>query len=276
MTAIVVRDIGSSHTAIMLSEGPKFTTFIPMASLAVERLDNRTFHDTWAEFEDYPVRRAAQLYLAEQFREITPQAREHLERIVADPVTAFDESRMFPNLQSTVTSKEIIMATSTKTAPAKTPATSKLAGKPATVPAKQVKPAAKTAPAAKQAAPAKVAPAAKTAPAKTPAKNGIATVVDQASKAAASKAPAKTPAKTAANKAATKPPVRPANDEKLKVVDATAPRRGETADYVAEAIKLKSFTRQQLHDVMVSKGKDSKAARIKIADCVYFKVFAAA
>ena len=260
MTAAVVRLRGSSHTAIRVSVGPKFTTFIPMETLAVTKLDNREFHDDWEEYSVYPVRRAAELYLKDQHREIPQQARECLEKIVADPATVFDEARI-----NQPTQKEATMAT--KTAPVKTPATSKSAA--AAAPTKPLKGAA-TAP-AKTAAPAKpaakaapVKPAAKAAPAKA---NGINTVVAQAGK--------KAPAKTAAP-AAKVPPVRPANDEKLKVDEPEKARRGTTAEYVAEALKLKSFTRQQLHDVMVKKGHESKAARIKIANCVYFKVFVAA
>lgn len=259
MTAAVVRMRGSSHTAIRVSVGPKFTTFIPMETLALTKLDNREFHNDWEEYTVYPVRRAAQLYLKDQFREIPQQARECLEKIVADPATVFDETRI------NQPSKEETMAT--KTAPAKTPATSKVAAAPAKPAAKAApaKPAAKAA-AAPAKAPAK--PAAKAAPAKAPAKaNGISTVVAQAGK--------KAPAKNAAP-AAKVPPVRPANDEKLKVDEPEKARRGTTAEFVAEAVKLKTFTRQQLHDVMVKKGHESKAARIKIADCVYFKVFVAA
>jgi hypothetical protein len=256
VTAAVVRMRGSSHTAIRVSVGPKFTTFIPMETLALTKLDNREFHNDWEEYTVYPVRRAAQLYLKDQFREIPQQARECLEKIVADPATVFDETRI-----NQPSKEETTMATATKTAPAKkAPATSKVAAAPA-------KPAAKAAPAKPAAAPAK--PAAKAAPtkpaAKAPAKaNGISTVVAQAGK--------KAPAKNAAP-AAKVPPVRPANDEKLKVDEPEKARRGTTAEFVAEAVKLKTFTRQQLHDVMVKKGHESKAARIKIADCVYFKVF---
>lgn len=54
-------------------------------------------------------------------------------------------------------------------------------------------------------------------------------------------------------------------------------RKGEMAEYVAVAAKMKKgFTRDQLHTAMVNAGKDAKAARIKIADGVYFKIFVAA
>lgn len=267
MSAAVFRTKGQSYTCIRITDGQKQVHFIPMSSLQIEKLDTREFYTNWEEFPSYPVRRAAELYLgAGQYREIAPQAREHLERIVANPATEYDPAHIFPN-----PSKEPIM-----NAPAKQPATSKT-GKASTAPAKT-----KVAGTTKPAATSKTKPA-----------NGMDTVVKQATAAAANKkvapgkqaAPAKTaaPAKSAAKtapgkqaapaKAAPVARTAPNADQKLKVAEPDKPRRGVTQEFVNEAVKLKTFTRQQLHDAMVKKGHDSKAARIKIADCVYFKVF---
>lgn len=249
MTAAVFRAKGSSHTCIRVSEGSKFVHFVPMESLKLERMEAREFYNEWEEFTTYPVRRAAQLYLgATQYREMDDKAREHLESIVADPATVFD-ARIFPQPK-----EETIM-----NAPAKQPATSKLASKASAAPAKT-----KVAGKADTKAPAK-----KAAPKAAP--NGIDTVTKQAGKAPAKQA---APAKTAAPaKAAPVPRTSPNADQKLTVAEPDKARRGVTQEFVNEAIKLKTFTRQQLLDKMVAKGHDTKAARIKIADCVYFKVF---
>lgn len=281
---VVCRRIGQSYTCIRLSIGETHTHFITLADLAVKKLPNREFHDQWSEYTDYPVQRAAAMYLGTPHREIEPQARRHLEAIVRNSAPVDDNDGTQPT-------KENAMATAKKTAPAtKTAAPAKTAPAAKAAPAAKT-PAAKAAPAAKtpaaKAAPAKTAaPAAKSAPAKTaaPAKtpaaktpagkaapNGIATVVSGA----------KPPAKQAA--AAAKPAVaRAPNDEKLKVAEPDTARRGVTAEFQEEAIALgkaskgQGFTRQQLIDKMVSKGHDAAAARIKVADMVYFKILVAA
>lgn len=250
----VCRQRGSSHTCIRLSIGTKFTTFIPMDGLTVSKLDNKSFHLEWEDMPEYPVRRAAELYLGTcSYREMDAAAKGQLQRIMADPASAFD-----PNF-SLNAPKEDTMATA---AASKNPAAKKTAPPPAAKAAAAAP--AKTAPAKKAAANGAVP--AKTAPAK---KNGMDTVVAQSAKA---------PAKTAAPTKKTGAPVatRAPNDEKLKVAAPDAPRRGVTAEFVAEAAKLKTFTRQQLLDVMTKKGHEVKAARIKIADCVYWQIFVAA
>lgn len=254
MVAAVYRVKGSSHTAILVTETKTVVQFITMEDVAnVRKMEPRGFHLEWEEMTNYPVRRCAELYLGTAaYREMSSQVRDRLERIMADPATEFDPESI------NVNPKETAMATAT--APKKTAPT-----KPTSAPAKTApaKTAAKAPPAAPQKPVAKSVPA-KTAPAKT-APNGISTVVAQAGKGKSVAAP-----KTAAVVA------RPVNDEKLKVADPAKVNRGETAEYVEVAKGLKTFTRQQLHDAMVAKGKDSKKARIKIADCVYFKVFTAA
>ena len=261
----VYRTIGSSHTAIVIADNGKTVQFIPMSTLLVSKQDAREFHHEWEPMPLYPVQRAAVLYLgATQYREMSPKAREHLEAIAGNQKLAFDEARIIPQPAN----KESSMATA-KTAPAKQPATSKLAS---SAPAK-TKVAGKTdqpVKAAAKAAPAKTA-AAPVAAKKGAVKNGMDTVVSQAAKKGA--APAKQPAPAA--KGAAVPRVSPNADQKLRVAEADKPRRGVTQEFVNEALKLKTFTRQQLLDVMVKKGHEEKPARIKIADCVYFEVFEA-
>jgi len=259
LPAAVCRRIGQSYSCIRVKTDDTHAYFIPMASMALEKAHLREFRADWEEFSEYPVRRAAEVYLeAGKYREIDPKVRDHLKAIVKDPLTVYNLTPKLPQ-----PTKDIEMATA-KTAPAKK--TAAASGAPAgkgtiskTPVAAPNKPAAKT-PAAKTPA-AKTAPA-KNAAAKTPAKNGIATVVSGA----------KPPAKNAATSAKA-PPVRAANDEKLKVADATAARRGETAAYVEEAVKMKTFTRQQIADKMVSLGRDPGKARVKVADCVYWEIF---
>jgi hypothetical protein len=269
--SVVCRRRGQSYTCIRLAIGEKFTHFITCEKLTLEKQDNRTFHDTWEEFAEYPVRRAAELYVNTPHRTIEPQARTLLEGIISNPLTVYTLES-----QSQATATEGIthgnrQDRSRKTAPAaKTaaPAAKKApAAKAAPAPAPAPAAAKKAAPAAKTAAPAAKQPAAKQPAAKAPAPaakkaNGIATVVSGA------KPPAKQAAAAQAKPGTSKTP----DDTKFKVLDAAAPRRGVTADYVAEGIKLKAFTRQQLIDKMVSAGQDPSAARVKVADMVYFKI----
>jgi len=263
--AVVCRRKGQSYTCIRLSIGATHTHYISLATLAVQKAPNREFHEAWGEYPEYPVRRAAELYLGTPHRELEPQARRHLEAIVRDPATVYNLDAMQPKEETTMAT-----ATAKKTAPAKkaAPTAAKHPMRRSTDPKPEAKAPAKAA----NKAPAKqpVKPAAK-APAKAPAKaakqaNGIATVVNGA------KPPAKQAAAAAAKPGATRAP----NDEKLKVIAPDVPRRGVTGEFQDEAIKLKVFTRQQLVDRMVSKGHDAAAARIKVADMVYFKILAAA
>lgn len=109
----VFRELGLSYTCILLNEGAKFVQFIPMASLKIEKMEARAFYQKWEEYKEYPVRRAAELYLgAGVYREIGDKEREHLNAIVANPATVY---QLAP---TTVNKEENIMATAKKT-PAK-------------------------------------------------------------------------------------------------------------------------------------------------------------
>lgn len=225
-TAIVCRRAGTSYTCIRVAESDTHTSYIPMETLQLVKVDSREFHMDWEAFDAYPVRRAAELYLATPFREISDKARAHLERIVVDPTTVY-EIEPKPAVKTAQPKKEPNMARAKKVSapvtesPAKaSPKATKVAGSKTdvtkTAPTKQV--------------------AAKTAP----AKGNL--------------------------------PARAADDKTYQVIESDKPRRGETAEYVAVAQKLKTFTRQKLIDAMVKIGKEEAKARVKVADMVYFKV----
>lgn len=250
---VVCRRRGQSYTCIRVAVERKFTYYIPLDSLELKKADNREFHDEWEEFTEYPVRRAAELYLgATQYREMSPKAQEHLERIVADPATSYDPARITP------LKEEPQMTDIKKTAPAKQPATSKVAAakQPATskvAPAKQAE--------AKPLAPAKKAPAKAVSPmdfmvneAKKAGAKSAAAAEAKSAKAAA-KAPAKAPAKQAApvkaepkakGGAARKP-----DDRKYTVGDDSHVKRGDSRLFVDSAKKLKKFTRAELVSAVV-------------------------
>jgi hypothetical protein len=112
MSTSVFREIGMSYTCIRIHDGVKFVQFISMANLKLEKMEARAFYQKWEEYKEYPVRRAAELYLgAGEYREIGGKEREHLVAIVADPATTYQ-------LAPTTVKEVNIMATAKK-APAK-------------------------------------------------------------------------------------------------------------------------------------------------------------
>lgn len=133
----VYRRKGQSYTCITTKEDAKFVHFIPMATLQLERAERRDFHTEWEEYPEYPVRRAAELYLGSgEYREIGPKETAHLEAIRdGSPSYNLDEPQPKP--------KEPNMATVAKKQPATAPKAEKAdktAGKaaaPAKQPAKQ-------------------------------------------------------------------------------------------------------------------------------------------
>lgn len=133
----VYRRLGQSYSCITTNEDLKYVYFIPMATLQLERVARRDFYAEWGEYPDYPVRRAAELYLgAGDHREIGPEVTTRLKAIQAGaPAYNLDES-----FQPKV--KEPQMATVAKKQPAATKAAAaekplKGAGKAAAAPAKQ-------------------------------------------------------------------------------------------------------------------------------------------
>lgn len=78
----VYRRHGQSYTCITTKEDAKYVHFIPMATLQLERAERRDFYAEWGEYPEYPVRRAAELYLGSgEYREIGPKELAHLEAI---------------------------------------------------------------------------------------------------------------------------------------------------------------------------------------------------
>ena len=132
----VYRRRGQSYSCITTKEDAKFVYFIPMETLKLEKAERREFHEGWEEFSDYPVRRAAELYLgAGEFREIGPKELAHLEAIRdGSPSYNLDEPQPKPKepQMATVAKKQ---PAASKTAAAEKPV--KGAGKAAAAPAKQ-------------------------------------------------------------------------------------------------------------------------------------------
>lgn len=121
---------GQSYTCITTKQDAKFVHFIPMETLKLTKTELREFQAEWEEYSDYPVRRAAELYLgAGEFREIGPKELAHLEAIRdGSPSYNLDEPQPKP--------KEPQMATIAKKQPAATKGAGKAAA-PAKQPAKQ-------------------------------------------------------------------------------------------------------------------------------------------
>jgi len=257
---VVCREVGTSYTCIRTSVSATHTTYVTMADLRVDRLSNKEFAQHWKPYEVYPVGRAAQVYLgAGQYREIDPQVKKLLEQILSNPATPVElDPVVFPS--STSHQKETVMSEA-QTAAASETKTSKVKNAPAAKKAAKSAPGKQAVAAKKPAKKAAPAPAAKKAAKSAPGKQAVAAVAQTLTKGSAKQ-----------TEAAKKPLGRPVSNEKLKVLDPEAPRRGATADFVTAAVKLKTFTRQELADAMIKAGYEEKAARIKVADMVYFEV----
>ena len=211
------------RTCIVLSRTPSGVSYITLAALSLEKTTLKAFDAEWTEYPEYPVRRAAELYLgAAQYRKIPAQVSELLRGIVEDPST------LYPTFESSI--RKYIMAKTTKAAPAKTAKTA------AAAPAKNPFAALAAAAQLKPAAPAKAAPA-KAAPAK-------------AAKPTAAPVKAATPAKAAKAAAA------PAASDKLANTDAV--KRGFLREYVEVARGLKTCTREALEQHWGGRAADAK------------------
>ncbi len=185
------------------------TCYIPMDPLevAVKSTPTAQFSEEYELMPDYPPKRAAELYLfTEHFKEFSPEARRHLELLLADPAYNYSAEQFKP-IQPT-TKEPVTMATTEKTAAAKkAPAAKQPAAK---APAKQ--PATK-APAAKKAAP-------------VSAKKGAA-------------APAK---KASAPKAAAGSRSRLSDTDKIVVLAAENPKRANTKAHATFELYSKAKT----------------------------------
>lgn len=216
VTATVYRD--NSRTCIVIDRADK-VTFVSLAHLRVEVLAAKAFDARYKPYPEYPVRRAAELYLGcKAYRSIQPQAREHLSRIVADKATlypTFDLLQGKPEMAKKPARNGLNTVVESATAK---PAAKGAKGKPApaAVKAKPVaeKPAAKGKPAAEK-------PAAKTEAAK--------------------------PARTKVEDTA-----------KYKIGDTSSVKRGFLQEYVEKASGLKVFTREKLEALYGGRQADAK------------------
>jgi len=153
------------HTCIVVGEKGSYTHYIPMEATEVRvvRMSQREFSSLYTYVTDYPVKRAAEIYLGAPGKTVSPQARDLLKRILADPALDYDRSK-FSSLPIHQPHKESIMATAKKTAAA----------------AEDTKPVKKTAAATKATKAAAAEPAKKTRAPKAE-DNGSYTVADDSS-----------------------------------------------------------------------------------------------
>lgn len=239
-SAAVYRD--GSHTCIFLSETDKLVAFISMDTLKVEAASTKTFHARWAEYPEYPVRRAAELYLAcAAYRSIDAKTREHLSAIVASKATLYPP--FDANLRKSTMAKKTPVTPQTEAKPAANPFEALQRGKPVT--SKLAAKAAAPAKAAKTAAPTKAAKAPAKAAAEPP-HNRRAT-----DKVAA-------PAKTTAAAGEKPARLKVADTAKYKVVDTSRVKRGFLAEYVEKAQAMKVFTRDSLEANWGGRDSDAK------------------
>ena len=232
-TAAVYRD--SSHSAIVVDRTEAHTYFIPLATLKVEKLANKAFDAEWAAYPEYPVRRAAEVYLgAGQYRTIPAQLREHLTRIVADPATVyptFESTQGKSKMAKAPTRNGINSVVDSSKKPVKAAAAPVAADKK---PVAAAKPPVKAAPApAAKAVPPKAAPA-------------------RAAPAAVKTAPVKA-AKPAAVEGAKPGRTRLPDGVKYKVADTSRVKRGFLLEFVEKAQGMKVFTREQLEDAFAAR-----------------------
>lgn len=129
-----VRQDENRHTCICVEVSRKYTYFIPMEAreVRVRRMENKEFSESYGVVEDYPVRRAADIYLRAPGKEVSPEAKRHLEAVLGDPAYAYDEAAFAAipsNLNKdlpTMPRKAAQAAEAVATAPAKKPGKSKV------------------------------------------------------------------------------------------------------------------------------------------------------
>lgn len=133
VTALVYRD--NSRTCIVVDRADK-VTFISMENLRVETLAAKAFDARFKAYPEYPVRRAAELYLGcKAYRPIQPQACEHLRRIVADKATSYPTFDLLQGKPEMAKKPRNGLNTVVESATAK-PAAKAAKGKPAPAPVK--------------------------------------------------------------------------------------------------------------------------------------------
>lgn len=194
------------HTCIAVHLDDKFAFFIPMDPLEVSvvRKPIREFNALYTPYTEYPVKRAAEIYLNAPSKVVAEEAREHLTRIISDPAFEYDSS-LFNRPPIKARKEEDTMATAKKAA----------------------------------------------APAKKSEKA-----------AAAEGKPTKASAKAAPAKAAEKGAGRPRDDNATYTIgDDSSVKRGFIADFVGEAKKLGTFSRDKLLTKLKGKAEDEKLLR---------------
>lgn len=277
------------HTAIRVNEDAKHVQFIPMAAiLEVVELPRYDFEKQYTQLEDYPVKQAARMYLEATHIGRSPIAQKHLDYLCGNSFVDPVQITNFNEKESVMTVAAQKAAAAKKSAPApKAPPTKVVAKGPA--PKAPVAARATASPAAKAAIADALADAAKGKPLPKAGKSVAAAKFAGSATPKKVAAPAAAPAKSA--KPAKSPPVvaqkvkvvapgvkntvRASDSTKYIIAEPDKARKGATADACAVAKKLgASFTRPQLQTALEKAGWDAKVAKIKIADCVYFKVFA--
>lgn len=281
------------HTCIRIGLDQHHVQFIPMAAvLEVVELSHYEFEKQYTQLEDYPVKQAARMYLEATHLERSPIAKKHLDYLCGnsfvDPVqiTNFNEkeSVMTPAAQKAAAAKKgAPKAPPAKVATAKPPVAARGKTDGAHVPDPKLVEALSKAKKAEESARAedkgrKVAASAKFAGAPSAKKVAApAPTLPIKAKGAVKVAPGVAQKVKVVAPNAKKDTVRATDATKYTLVDSDKPRKGATADACAIAKKLgTSFTRPQLQVALEKAGWDAKVAKIKIADCVYFKVFAEA
>lgn len=232
-TYALYRD-ANRHHCISVGIERKFTYYIPMeaAEVKVHQMEHREFGLEFELITNYPVRRAAEIFLAAPDKEVSPKAKEHLEAILADPSYVYDTAQYsVPNVL-----KEKEMASKNAAAVA-----AEIAAKPAPKNKKE---------ALAQAAEISGKPvgAVKSNP-KGPAAPKAAAAEPAAKKAAPAKKAAKEEAPAPRGRA---PAVAP--DARLKIGNADSVKRGYMLEFVNAAKALekasrgKGFTSEQMVD----------------------------
>lgn len=93
-TYALYRD-ANRHHCISVGIERKYTYYIPMeaAEVKVHQMEHREFGLEFELITNYPVRRAAEIFLAAPDKEVSPKAKEHLEAILADPAYVYDTAQ---------------------------------------------------------------------------------------------------------------------------------------------------------------------------------------
>lgn len=247
------------HTCICVAIERKFSYYIPMEadSVTVRQMENAEFAHLYEVVPEYPVRRAAEIYLSAPNKEVSPKAKEHLEAIMADPAYMYDAA-LFPPL-NVIKDNEMSKANVSRVAADKPQAAGK---KPSTAKSAALKAAAEIS--GQPVGEVKVPKAAAKAGKEYAATDGKADKLAAKAAPAAKKAP-----KAAAAEAEAKPRGRtPAVDPsaRLKVGDTSSVKRGFMAEFVAKAQELekasrgKGFTGEALIEALVASHEDERAA----------------